>query len=243
MHSKSKKFITLLICVATILMFTIPVSAADMGITVSGKGVVSVAPDTANMRFAIVTKSESIDKAQEDNSNSYKNVKNALINAGIKSDNIKTSWYRVYPEYRYDQDKETLIGYSVYNNINVTTDDVNNVGKYISIALQSGVTENHGVSFTLSNPQKYYGDALSLSVKNAQISAEYIASALGRTLGSPISVTELGSGNAYEVYEEDAISAEAGVTASGISSNKSYVDYGYDNIDITANVSVVYSFN
>jgi uncharacterized protein YggE len=244
-----KKISALLISAALVVGMCVPSFAADAPsntISVAGKGVVSVEPDTAVMDFTIETDGSNASQAQSKNSEIFNKVSETLENAGISKDNIKTSYYYVYPKYKYDDDgNETLIGYEATNSFEVTTTDKDNVGKYIDIALKAGVTQNGGVSFKISQPEKYYSEALADSIQNARLSAETIAKSLGKTLGSPISVTELGDGNAYNVYNKGSGKYVAGGAGSSAveDSGSSYVDIGYDKIDVTANVTVVYSFN
>jgi len=229
--------------VAALVLGTCATSfAADKSISVAGKGVVSVEPDTAVMSFTITTNGADASQAQGKNATVFNSVSAALVSAGITEDNIKTSWYYVYPKYKYDEGNETLIGYEANNTFDVTTTDKENVGKYIDIALKSGVTQNGGVTFKISQPEKYYGEALADSIANARLSAETIARSLGVVLGSPVSVTELGNGNAYNIDNPRLEAAKMNSAASGTDSATGYVDIGYDKIDVTANVSVVYSF-
>lgn len=237
-----RKISAALITAALVFSLCVPSFAAEKTITVSGKGVVSVEPDTAVMDLTIETDGATATQAQSKNAEIYKTVSAALQNAGISKDNIKTSWYYVYPKYKYDNDgNDTLIGYKASNTFNVTTTDKENVGKYIDIALQSGVTQNGGVTFKISQPEKYYSEALSKAVANARLSAATIAKSLGATLGSPVSVTELGDGNAYNIVGD--FKNEATRSPSGAGSGSGYIDIGYDKIDVTANVNVVYSFD
>lgn len=239
-----KKIATFVLSAALVLAMCVTSFAADKGITVSGKGVVSVEPDTAVITFTIETEGSDAAQAQSKNSEIFKTASSALVNAGIVKNNIKTSWYRVYPKYKYDKDGNgTLIGYTVNNTFEVTTTDKDNVGKYIDTALKAGVTENGGIDFKLLNPEKYYSEALASSIKNAYVSAGTIANSLGVTLGVPVSVTELGNGNAYDINIRNSSFESAKTTADGVYNAQDYADIGYDNIEITANVTVVYSFN
>lgn len=246
-----RKISALLITTALVFGLCVPSFAAESTagktITVAGKGVVSVEPDTAVMDFTIETEGSNAIQAQSKNSAIFNTVSDALEKAGISKDNIKTSWYYVYPKYKYDDDgNETLIGYEASNTFDVTTTDKENVGKYIDIALKAGVTQNGGVTFKISQPEKYYSEALADSIQNARLSAETIAKSLGTTLGSPVSVTELGDGNAYNANANNSkldVAAGRGSSDASNSIGSGYVDIGYDKIDVTANVTVVYSFN
>lgn len=241
-----KKISAMLITTALVFSLCVPSFAADKTITVSGKGVVSVEPDEAVMDFTIETDGSNATQAQSKNADLFSKVSEALEKAGISKDDIKTSWYYVYPKYKYDDNgNQTLIGYEATNTFDVTTTDKENVGEYIDIALKAGVTQNGGVTFKISQPEKYYGEALADSIANARLSAETIAKSLGTKLGDVVTVTELGDGNAYNINNAGSkyVTGGAEMGSSATYDSAGYVDIGYDKIDVTANVTVVYSFD
>jgi hypothetical protein len=241
-----KKISAVLITTALVFSLCVPSFAADKTITVAGKGVVSVEPDEAVIDFTIQTDGSNASQAQSKNAEILSKVSVVLEKAGISKDDIKTSWYYVYPKYKYNDDgSETLIGYEATNNFNVTTTNKENVGEYIDIALKAGVTQNGGVTFKISQPEKYYSQALANSIANARLSAETIAKSLGTKLGDVVTVTELGDGNAYNIDRgvSKYYAGGGAMNSSASYDSAGYVDIGYDKIDVTANVNVVYSFD
>ena len=215
--------------------------AAEGEINVNGMGVVMADPDTAEINLSVETMGKTSEAAQRENNKILQAVTKAMQNMGVTKDNIVTTYTSVYPQYNYDDKtgERTVLNYRSYTDLQVTTKDIDNTGKYIDAALKAGATGTGGVSFSIADQSVYYGQALQAAVKNAEKSAKSIADAYGRELGAVKSVTE-NSRNAYTVETvnmskmmatEDAAEAEAGGTT---------ISYG--KIQITANISVTYNF-
>ena len=215
--------------------------AADGEINVNGTGVVMADPDTAKINLSVETTGKTSELAQKENNKIVQSVTKAMQNMGVTKENIVTTYTSVYPQYDYNEltDKHTVQGYRSYTDLQVTTKDIDNTGKYIDAALKAGATGTNGVNFSVADQSVYYSQALQVAVKNAGKSAEAIAQAYGRQLGAVKSVTE-NSRNAYYAESankfmamEESMSADSAAGGTAIS---------YGKIQITANISVTYSF-
>lgn len=216
--------------------------AAEGEINVTGTGIVQADPDTAAISLTVETTGKTSQAAQTENNKIIQKVTKAMQDMGLTKDAIVTTYTSVYPQYVYDDEtgKRTANSYRSYTDLQVTTKDIDNTGKYIDAALKAGATGTNGVSFSVSDQSAYYGQALQVAVKNAEKSATSIAQAYGKQLGDVKNVTET-SRNAYyvetantfkQMMAEDA-SAEVGGSGTTIS---------YGKIQITANISVTYGF-
>ena len=215
--------------------------AAEGEINVNGMGVVMADPDTADISLSVETTGKTSEAAQKENNKIIQKVTAAMQDMGVTKDNIVTTYTSVYPQYNYDDNgNRSVMHYRSYTDLQVTTKDIDNAGKYIDAALKAGATGTNGVSFSVADQSAYYGQALQAAVKNAEKSAKSIADAYGRPLGAVKSVTE-NSRNAYAVETanltmskmmatEDSAAAAGGTTIS------------YGKIQITANIAVTYSF-
>ena len=239
-----KKLICSAVIASMFIMSAVPVFAYDLPentIAVSGRGIVSVEPDTAQISLAVVTSNSDAAKAQEENNRIYNNVCESLKAAGIKEDDIKSTWYYVYTERDYENNNE-VTGYRVENSFTVKTNDKDNAGKYVDIAVSSGATEVNDISFSIENPQEYYDLALKQALLNAQNSAETIKDAIGADNLSIYSIEEQSSRFSYSttngVFEEKAV-ADYGAGSSA----SMPTEITYDDIEITANLNAVYKFS
>ena len=163
----------------------------------------------------------------------------------VTEEDIVTSHFSVYPSYRYDEktDKQVLENYQAYTSVNVTTNDVDNAGKYVDAALNAGATGTNGVTFSLEKPETYYNQALTEAVKAAQSSATAIAQAYGKPLGQVVSVVE-NSRNTSTSYKEMNYGAEEAMVMDAMatgSANRN-TNISYEDIEVGANITAVYGF-
>ena len=159
----------------------------------------------------------------------------AIKSTGVKTDDIKTVNYSIYP--KYDYNKETgasaIVGYTVNNSVYVTVRDLAKTGNIIDAAADSGVNVSSNISFDLSSYEQYYNDALKNAVLAAKKKAGTVADALGVTLKAPITVSEGGGYSPLRNYATYDMKAERTGAATPIQPGS---------LEITANVSIVYEY-
>lgn len=118
-------------------------------IHVRGHGTIKVEPDLAHISLGVVTQAEVAEEAQAQNALNMRNILVALEKLGIEGEDIETSYFNVYPNYRYDQEKgDRLVGYRVSNTISVSLKDLSLVGEVIDRAIAAGATNVNNVHFT-----------------------------------------------------------------------------------------------
>ena len=115
-------------------------------ITVNGQGIVKVAPNVATIHATVEKTAKTAAQAQKAVNEELTDVIAAMKALGITDEDIVTSHISVYPSYRYDEktDKQVLENYQAYTSVNVTTNDVDNAGKYVDAALNAGATGTNG---------------------------------------------------------------------------------------------------
>lgn len=220
----------------------VPVQAASdvqptkRTINVSAQGKVSATPDIAYVTLGVVTEDVDAKAAQRSNATSMDKVVSQIKASGVKSEDIKTVSYSIYPKYDYDQKTglSKIVGYSVNNSVQVTVRDITKAGSIIDLAADNGVNTSNSISFGFSDPDKYYNQALKKAVEAAKLKAVTLAAPFGITLKIPVSISESGGYtpvNNYPMYDAKAMSAEAAPTP---------VQAG--TTEITANVSLVYEY-
>ena len=152
-------------------------------ISISGTGIVWATPDIAQVTISVVAESVIATEAQQNNAATMTKVIQALMDAGVSKEDIKTISYSLSPRYSYNG-KQELIGYECRNVIAVTTKNTSDVGKLIDVAVGAGANEVSGVFFTVSEEKKaqLMTDAIKKAVGDADAKAQAIASALGVTI-------------------------------------------------------------
>lgn len=215
--------------------------AAEGEINVTGTGIVMADPDTAKINLSVETMGKTSEAAQKENNQIIQKITNAMQDMGVTKENIVTTYTSVYPQYNYNDEtgQRIVLGYRSYTDLQVTTKDIDNTGKYIDAALKAGATGTNGVDFSVADQSLFYGQALQTAVKNAEKSAQSIAQAYGKQLGAVTSVTE-NSRNAY--YVETANLSKMMVAEDAAAYTGSGTTISYGKIQITANIAVTYGF-
>jgi len=241
MKKQTKAFLGILLTASILIISSFTVFGAEItGISVTGNGSISVSPDMATISLNVETTGNTAKDTQTKNATIYQDVIKSLTKTGIKEGEITTSSFQVSPTYRYDEKLGRVqTGYECNHFLSVTTKDTKNVGTYIDAAISAGATNENGVSFSLSNYNQYYEKALVLAVNNAAAKANAIASAIGKKITSPLSVTEQSVSQPYlrQEYNNKITEAKSDESVSGASTT---ITSG--KIEVTASISAIYGY-
>ncbi|SHG01789.1 SIMPL domain-containing protein [Ornithinibacillus halophilus] len=153
-------------------------------IKVTGQGSVTLSPDRALITLGVSTESTSLQDAQSENATVMNRVINSISNQNIPRNNIQTKDFRIHPQYDYIEGKQVFRGYRVTNMIEVTVDDITQVGQIVDLAVNEGANEVQNIQFTVANSDLHYENALKISVNNARDKARTIAEELGVSVSS-----------------------------------------------------------
>ena len=213
--------------------------AADMKtITTTGQGVVTVEPDVCYMNLFARTRGKTAQEAKSENDKKVDAVVKALKAKGLTDEDIISDSMSLYPTYNYEKGYEEITGYEAYQNMNVTVKTLDTVGDFVDAAVGAGANIN-GLSYSVLERETAYIEALSSAVKNANVKADGIAKAMGVSVKGPVSVVEGASYNGFVSYkslEAEEAAADMGAGAA----SRSYLSY--DNIEISATVTIVYEY-
>lgn len=170
-------------------------------IVVSGRGEITTVPDTANISFNISTKEKEAPAAQSKNEEIVLALLAALQSDGIAEKDIRTASISLYEQYDYSKSEPVLTGYEASSRVEATIREVENLGEIISHALEAGVTNYDGLSFSATDTEKAYDEALAAAVKDAREKAETVAAAAEKQLTGLITIEEqsVGQTAAYEL--------------------------------------------
>lgn len=172
---------------------------------VSGSETLQAAPDQATITLGVITEDQDPQKAQQANSQSIAQVITGLHSIGISEDQLKTSEYRIDPQYDYIDGKELFKNYKVQYIIQIQTTEIEQIGSIIDTAVSSGANSISSIRFSLSSPELYYNQALSLALKNAHEKALSMARTIGITLKPiPILVEEMSDTTPPILYQTNS---------------------------------------
>lgn len=186
--------------IACILAFVTPLSAQQPAInppidqipqiSVAARGEIRVAPDRATIQISVQTRAPTAAAAASENANKQKAVFDALRALGLDADQLSTINYNVYPEQRYEPNKEpVVVAYNVTNTLLVDVRKLSQVGPVIDAALAKGANMITSLQFYASNTDEARRSAIASAVRKARLDAESAAAAAGGSIGGLLEVS------------------------------------------------------
>lgn len=152
----------------------------DSIITVTGEGVIEAKPDTATVNLGVRREADTTQAAMDAQARAAQGVINALKNAGVKAEDIKTTQFSIEPIYAYPENKAPVLNsYRVTNMVTFSTRDLSAVGGLIDKAVAAGANDVNGVSFSIKDIDALKAQAIEAAVKDARAKADAAARAAG----------------------------------------------------------------
>lgn len=209
-------------------------------ISVSGTGVVSATPDTASVMFGIRSTDASLEKAQDDVTDNLTEVTNAVTNAGIASDDVKTSQYNVRPINEYDRNDNFrgIRGYEVSVALDITVHDIDALGELLDAATGAGANYISGVSLYVEDTAKPANQARDAAMKDARSRAEAYALSEGLLITGVYSIEETAAPQPKALRMEESNADYQTETAADSGANPVPINPGSS--EIRVDVQVVY---
>lgn len=157
--------------------------------SVSARGSIQLAPDTAIVNLSVETAGESFEQVIGDNRERMRRVMSALENLGILEERIQTTSFEVTPRYasqprrrpnepiRHEPPK--ILGYTARNGLKIEVRDLERLGTVVDRALKAGANRFNGIRWTLRDRHPVYLKALAQAAKKAKEKAHTLARSLG----------------------------------------------------------------
>ena len=219
-------------------------------ISVSGVGEVSVEPDIATTFLTVSITRPEAEAALEESNRGINAVIEAIKALGIEDDDIQTANFSVHPSYRWPthwqgswEDNEPVFeGFVATNTIRVTIRDFDIIGNVLGAATTAGATSIGGVSFSISDSNAAYNQALQLAVEQARSKADAMAAASGTTVVQVMNISESSSWHSPVMRSDFGMGPMATpMPMMAFDSSFSGVPIQAGNLAVTAWVSVVFS--
>lgn len=183
-------------------------------ITVVGLGKASLTPDVAQINVGAETSAATVSEAKAEVDRRIEAILAVLREMGVADKDIQTSQYSIYYEretfYAVEREpgQEAQGAYRVSNMLNVTVRDMAAVGEILDAVVEAGANQMYGVTFTVSDTQKWESEAREKAMTDAQTRAGELARLAGVELGKVLSVSEVIGGSpspvAFAVVERAA---------------------------------------
>lgn len=147
--------------------------------TVGGEGKVSGQPTLAQVDVGLMSEGKEVAEAQGENSRKVNAILVAIKGLGIAEADLQTNQYGIAPKYEYKDGKQTVVGYTVSQNLNVKVRDLKKVGVVLAKAGELGANQINGVQFTIDDPTSLQQEARKKALADAKQKAAALADALG----------------------------------------------------------------
>lgn len=181
-------------------------------ITATGVSQVTVPADHALLTLYLSGEGETVADAQLQAETLQTAVMEALVEAGVAREDIRTAYWDVEAMYNYHYTKLTetqvVTGYSVETHVEVLVHEVDSVGAVVAAVVAGDAGTRYEIAFRSTRTEEAYSQALAAAAQNAMAKAGQLAQSCGLTLGQLVSVTELPPAN-----DEGALTVTAAVEA------------------------------
>jgi uncharacterized protein YggE len=159
-------------------------------IVTTGEAVVRRAPDRVFVTASVESRARDPREAQGTNAKSMTAVQNALRQAGIPDEAIRTLGYSIERQIDYIDGRQVLRDYLARNAVEVRLDDIDRAGEILDLVVQAGATTVSGVRFDLRDRAGVEREAVRLAVVDARARAEAAAAGVGRSLGDVLKIED-----------------------------------------------------
>ncbi len=175
-------------------------STSQRTITVTGNGIAYGQPDVVTVALGAQSSNTDILTAMDDVTSRIQAVMQALSDAGIASDDMRTDNYSIYQDYGQSgpvgpNGSSGTPSYNVSMGLTITVRDPQQVGDLLAKAVSAGANMVNYIQFDIADRAALQSQARSQAVDNAKSRADELAGLLGLQVGEALSVTENGDYN------------------------------------------------
>jgi len=204
-------------------------------LTVSATATVERAPDRAVLMLAVESEAATAREASQANATNMTRVVDAIRQAGVPANRIRTISLQLNPVYTRPGPGEQvprISGYRASNMVQVTVDSIVRLGSVMDASVAAGANRVTGLNFELRDMDGARVEAIEKAVLMARREAEVAARAAGQRLGAPLEI-QIGSGMAppRPMYSAARMDAETMQMATPVEQGT---------LEVSATVTMVY---
>jgi len=220
---------------ATTASFQASNGSGSEGISVSGEGRVSVAPDMALLSIGVSTKEDTVAAANSAVQAAMDRLLSSLEANGIVEKDIQTTQFSISPEYDYQLSEPRLTGYRVTHMLQVKVRDIDRAGEVIDDGVEAtgDLVQVGSISMTIDDTSAMAKQARELAMADAKAKAQELAQLADVDLGKPISISESSyTPSPSGIYDRAGYGAEAAPAATTISTGE---------LEVVVSVQITYA--
>jgi len=208
--------------------------SGSQGISVSGEGRVSVAPDMALLDIGVSAKEDTVAAANSAAQAAMDRLLSSLKSDGIVEKDIQTSQFSINPEYDYQFSEPKLTGYRVTHMLQVKVRDIDQAGKVIDDGVEAAgdLVRVNSIGLTVEDSTALRNQARELAMADAKAKAQELARLADVDLGKPISISESSYTPSPPVYyAADRLAAAPAAEQTSISGGE---------LEVVVSVQIIY---
>lgn len=219
-----------------IMLAVLPLAAEDITptISVSGTAEVSVTPDTAYFTISASSLADTSEEARKLASGTISSAVEILsAEFGVEKEDIRTEMLTIYPEYRWTDGEQILVGQRASQELRITLRDLTLIGSiYDRLSTLNGLSFS-SVTLDKADKSAELEKARTEAVIDARTKADTYASAAGVEVGKVLSISESSSyAPVYRTANMKLMAADAEAVST---------EYYADDITVSASVSMVFT--
>lgn len=165
-------------------------------VSVTGEGLVSVAPDMATVIIGVATQDADASSALAANSDAMTALGKVLDGFDVAERDRRSSNFNISPRYEHrsnDGREPRITSYMVSNQLSVRCREIGRLGELLDAVVRSGSNRIGGLAFGNSDEEEHRGEARKLAIADARRRAKLYAEAAGVNLGRVLSISEAGA--------------------------------------------------
>jgi uncharacterized protein len=206
-------------------------------LTINGSVVLHKPADQVSFTIQVQTQAETADEALGDNNIKMHTLVIGLQEAGLEKGEYHTGQFSIqpvltpYPRNPPSDWQPKIIGYQVINSLSIQTPKLELTPLLIDTAGKAGATQIAGITFGIKDPLLYRSEAISAAAANAVRDATTLADAANARLIRVLDIS----------LDQPRITPRHGPEMNMMAKSADslpYIEPG--NVDISANVSIVY---
>lgn len=183
-------------------------------ITITGEGKVTGIPDVAKIQLGYNVEKKTVAEAQKDNTDKMNTLIDKLKkDFKIEAKDIQTTNYNIYPQYDWSNNKQTLRGYQVSQNVSIKVREIDKVSNILDAAGQLGLNQVGSLAFEIDEPENLKQQAREKAITAAKEKAEALAKIAGVKLGKIINFSE-SSNEPSSIYRDYGVMMEKTLSSS-----------------------------
>ncbi|MBI4132123.1 MAG: SIMPL domain-containing protein [Candidatus Sungbacteria bacterium] len=193
----------------------------QLQVSVAGEGKVTGRPDVAKITATVLSESDTLSRAQDENAKKSNAVTAYLEQQGVAEKDVKTVGYNIFPQYYYpgpcqggicplDSQRPRIIGYQIRNTYEITVRDLGKANAILAGIVAAGVNEVGGIAFVIDQPDELKVEARRKAIADARLKAEELARDLNKRLGRIIAFSEGGGVPPPIIYGQEAFGKGGG---------------------------------